>query len=386
MPHSHVALAIVFLLGSFASTGLGSPPEATGTAKASLRLSTATGPLRIGIVGLVHGHVEGLLWQASQRKDLQIVGIFEPDRALFDRLAAKYKLDPGLYHASLEEMLEAAKPEAVSVMTSIKDHRAAVEACAPRGVHLLLEKPLAFSNEDAMRFEELARRHGVLVLTNFETSWYGSVREAKRLVDSGEMSPVRKMIFRHGHKGPKEIGCGPEFVNWLTDPDQNGGGAVVDFGCYGAVISTWIMNGERPTSVTASAATIKPALYPRVDDDATIVLTYPTATAVIEASWAWTHDNKEADIFTEHGSIHAGRWDDLQLRDENAPLRMVKPPSKPPHLENEWTYLRKVVRGECEVDPLSSLEFNVIVADILDRARDSAAHSPARPAPGLRVK
>jgi len=377
MPYNSIVVAIVFLLGSLACSSAGAPPEADETAKAPLRISSATGPLRIGIVGLVHGHVEGLLWQASQRNDLQIVGIAEPNRALFDRLAAKYKLDPGLYHASLDAMLDAAKPEAVSVMTSIKGHRAAVEACAPRQVHLLLEKPLAFSNQDAQRFEELAHRHGVLVLTNFETSWYASVREAKRLVESGEMSPVRKMVFRHGHKGPKEIGCGPEFVDWLTDPDQNGGGAIVDFGCYGAVISTWIMNGARPTSVTASATTLKPAMYPRVDDDATIVLTYPSATAVIEASWAWTHDNKEADIFTEHGSIHAGKWDDLQLRDENAPLRKVKPPSKPPHLENEWTYLRKVVRGECEVDPLSSLEFNVIVADILDRARQSQAHSPA---------
>lgn len=364
-----VTVLSVALLASF---GLDTPPESKQPVQA-LRLSKQTGPLQIGIVGLVHGHVEGLLWNASQRKDLEIIGIAEPNRALFDRLATKYKLDPALYHASLDEMLDTAKPEAVSVMSSIKDHRAAVEACAPRGVHLLLEKPLAFSNDDAARIEQLAHQFGVLVLTNFETSWYASVREAKRLVESGEMSPVRKMIFRHGHKGPKEIGCGPEFVNWLTDPDQNGGGAIVDFGCYGAVISTWIMNGEKPTSVTASATTLKPAMYPRVDDDATIVLTYPTATAVIEASWAWTHDNKDADIYTERGSIHAGKWDDLQLREENAPPKTVKPPTKPADLENEWTYLRKVVRGECEVDALSSLGFNVTVADILDRARRSAA-------------
>jgi predicted dehydrogenase len=333
------------------------------------RLSTQTGPLRIGIVGMVHGHVEGLLWQASQRQDLKIVGIYEPDRSVFDRLAAKYKLDPALYHASLAEMLDAAKPEAVSVMSSIHDHLAAVEACAPRGVHLLLEKPLAYGRGDAERMAALAREHGVLVLTNFETSWYASVREARRMVESGERAPIRKMVFRHGHKGPKEIGCSPEFVAWLTDPAQNGGGAIVDFGCYGAVISTWMMNRQRPTRVTASAATLKPSVYPRVDDDATIVLTYPTATAVIEASWCWTHDNKEMDVYTERGSIHAAKWDELSIREENAPAKPVKPPAKPPELENEWTYLRKVIRGECAVDPLSSLETNVIVAEILDEAR-----------------
>lgn len=345
--------------------GTGAPPgEAAG-----VRFSKAEGALRIGVVGMVHGHVEGLLWQAGHRDDLTIVGVYEPNRALFDRLAAKYGLDASLYHASLEAMLEKSKPEAVSVMTSIKDHLAAVEACSRRGVHLLIEKPLAFRVEDARRMEELARKHGVLVLTNYETSWYASLREAKRMVESGEMSPVRKMVFRHGHKGPREIGCSEEFLAWLTDPEQNGGGAVVDFGCYGAVLATWLMEGARPVSVTASRTTLKPDKYPRVDDDATIVLTYPTATAVIQASWAWTHDNKEADISTERGSIHAGKWDDLQVRAENSPPRSVKPAPKPADLENEWTYLRRVVRGECAVDALSSLEMNVVVVEVLERAR-----------------
>ncbi|HLP84646.1 MAG TPA: Gfo/Idh/MocA family oxidoreductase [Phycisphaerales bacterium] len=339
---------------------------------APVKFSTNTGPLRIGIIGLVHGHVEGLLWQASQRSDITIVGIAEPNRALFDRLAAKYKLDASLYHADTEAMLDAAKPEAVSVMTSIADHLAAVEACAPRGVHMLLEKPLAYTKVDADRIATLARDNRVLALTNFETSWYASVREAKRLVDEGTRAPIRRMIFRHGHKGPKEIGCSPEFLAWLTDPAENGGGAVVDFGCYGAVLATWLMQGKRPTSITASITTLKPDTYPRVDDDATIILTYPTATAVIQASWAWTHDNKEMDLHTERGSIHAGKWDDLHVRDENGPLIARTPQAKPAHLENEWTYLRNVVRGECEVDPLSSLEYNVIVAEILDAARNAS--------------
>jgi len=211
--------------------------------------------------------------------------------------------------------------------------------------------------------------HGVLVLTNFETSWYASVREAERLVRSGGMAPIRRMVFRHGHKGPKEIGCSTEFLEWLTDPIENGGGAIVDFGCYGAAISTWMMDGARPTKVVASATTLKPLFYPRVDDDATIVLTYPTATAVIQASWAWTHDNKEMDLHTEKGSVHASKWDALWVRNENGPLTERRPEPKPAELENEWTYLRKVVRGECAVDPLSSLELNVIVAEILDEAR-----------------
>ena len=369
---------IALAAAAFALLGLtthASPPEPKSINPTVF--SKGTGPLRLGIVGLVHGHVEGLLWQASQRTDIQIVGVYEPDRVLFNKLATKYKLDPSLYYAELPAMLDSAKPEAVSVMSSVKDHLAAVEACAPRGVHLLLEKPLAFSTAHAKRIESLAQKHGVLVLTNFETSWYASVREAKRLVSSGERAPIRRMVFRHGHKGPREIGCQPEFLNWLTDPEANGGGAVVDFGCYGAVLSTWLMDGQAPTTITASRSTLKPTLYPRVDDDATIILTYPGTTAVIQASWAWTHDNKEMDLHTERGSIHAGKWDELSVREENSPPKAVQPPTKPDHLKDEWTYLRLVVRGECEVDPLSSLAFNVIVADILDAARQSAISGQA---------
>jgi len=367
MPRSIVLLALALFWAC--APQVHEPDGQARPSVQSVRLSTGTGPLRIGIIGMSHGHVEGLLWQAAQREDLKIVGIAEPNRALFDRLAAKYKLDASLYFADAKAMLDAASPEAVSVMSSIQEHRHAADLCAPRGVHMLFEKPLAFSKEDAAAIERLAREHRVLALTNYETSWYASVREAQRLVESGERAPIRRMIFRHGHKGPREIGCSPEFLAWLTDPEKNGGGAAVDFGCYGAVLATWMMHGQRPTSITASTSQLKPGVYPRVDDDATIILTYPTATAVIEASWAWTHDNKEMDLYTERGSIHAGKWDELKIREENAPAKVVAPPPKPPHLENEWTYLRKVVRGECEVDPLSSLEYNVIVAEILDKSR-----------------
>lgn len=363
-PPALVLLAAITL----ATSAIAQPKAAT-----PIRHSTQSGPLRIAIIGLVHGHVEGLLWQAGKRDDLTIVGIYEPDRALFDRLAAKYSLDASLYHDHLGEMLDAAKPEAASVMSSIKDHRAAVEACAPRGVHTLHEKPLAFSSADAQRMAELSREHGVYVLTNYETSWYASVREAQRVVADGSMAPIRRMVFRHGHRGPKEIGCSPEFVAWLTDPIENGGGAIVDFGCYGAVLSTWMMGNQRPTRIVASINHLKPDVYPHVDDDATIVLTYPTATAVIQASWAWTHDNKEMDIYTEKGSIHAGRWDDLSFRDPDKPSRPIKPPAKPPALADEWTYLTRVVRGLTPVDPLSSLETNLIVVEILDAARSAVA-------------
>jgi predicted dehydrogenase len=70
----------------------------------------------------------------------------------------------------------------------------------------------------------------------------------------------------------------PEFLQWLTDPVLNGGGALTDFGCYGADLATWFMNGETPLTVTAVTQQIKPDLYPKVDDEATIILAYKKGT------------------------------------------------------------------------------------------------------------
>ena len=80
----------------------------------------------------------------------------------------------------------------------------------------------------------------------------------------------------------------PEFLDWLLDPVRNGGGALTDFGCYGANLMTWLMRGQRPRSVTALTQHLKTdPVYARVDDEATIVLDYPTAQAIIQASWNW---------------------------------------------------------------------------------------------------
>ena len=120
-----------------------------------------------------------------------------------------------------------------------------------------------------------------------------SNRAAYDLVHGHALGDVRKVVVHDGHSGPKEIGVGPEFLSWLTDPKLNGGGALFDFGCYGADLMTWLMDGQRPETVTAVTQQIKPEIYPRVDDEATIILTYPKAQAILQASWNWPFDRKD---------------------------------------------------------------------------------------------
>ena len=98
---------------------------------------------------------------------------------------------------------------------------------------------------------------------------------------------------------------GEEFSSWLLTEEQNGGGAIMGFGCYGANLVTWLMDGERPTSVTAATQVFKEAPYGAVDDEATIILTYPSAQAIIQVSWNWPFSRKDMSVYGTRGYVMA---------------------------------------------------------------------------------
>jgi predicted dehydrogenase len=334
---------------------------------------TAT-PLRVAIVGLVHGHVHGFLDQSRRSPQIEIVGVVEPDRQLLSQAGAKYGFNQALLFADLEEMIAKTHPQAALVYTNTYDHRRVVEICARHGVHVMMEKPLAVSLDDALAMEKASHAGKVHVLVNYETSWYRSNHAAYDLVHEGALGEIRKVVVHDGHKGPKEIGVQPEFLAWLTDPKLNGGGALFDFGCYGADLMTWLMDGQRPQTVTAVTQQIKPQIYARVDDEATIVLTYPKAQAIVQASWNWPLDRKDMEIYGQTGQVFTMKRDDIRERlGEDKPEEQLAAKPVPAPYDNSLSYLRAVIIDGAEEDGLSSLQTNVTVTEILDAARRSAS-------------
>ncbi len=283
-------------------------------------------PLRIAIVGLVHGHVRGFLDRVKDRTDVQLVALVDSDTALLEQYRQRYGVAPERAHSSLEGMLDSVRPEAVAVFTSTYDHPKVVEACAARGIHVMMEKPLAVSMEHGRRMAEAAARGRIQVLVNYETTWYPSNRAVYRAVREGALGPVRKMVAHDGHRGPKEIGVQPEFLAWLTDPVLNGGGALTDFGCYGANLFTWLMGEVRPVSVMAVTQTLKPAVYPRVDDEATIVVTWPEAVGIIQASWNWPFDRKDLEVYGRTGQALTVQREAVRFRLEGKANEEVRSP------------------------------------------------------------
>jgi len=336
--------------------------------------SPAPPPLRVGIVGLVHGHVHGFLDQSRHSPEIEIVGIADPDRQLLSQAATRYGFDQSALFTDLEDMIVKAHPQAVLAYTNTYDHRRVVEIAARYGVHVMMEKPLAVSLDDALAIEKAAHAAKIHVLVNYETSWYPSNHAAYDLVHAGALGEIRKVVVHDGHSGPKEIGVEPEFLAWLTDPKLNGAGALFDFGCYGADLMTWLMDGQRPEGVTAVTQQIKPQIYSRVDDEATIILTYPRAQAIVQASWNWPFDRKDMEVYGQTGYAITMKRDDIRVRrkGEDREAQTAAKPVDAPY-DNSLSYLRAVILEGAKEDSLSSLETNVTVTEILDAARRSAA-------------
>jgi len=344
------------------------------TAWTNLPAQPPAPPVRVAIVGLAHDHVIGFLQQLPQHSEVELVGIAEADSTLIDKYKNKFHLADTLFFKSEANMIEVRHPQAVLVYTSIAEHRNAIGIAAQYGVSSMVEKPLSISFEDALAIRKIARYHKVHVLVNYETTWYTSNRAAYNDVRDGHIGPIRRVVVHDGHEGPKEIGVSPEFFRWLTDPELNGAGALYDFGCYGVDLMTWLMHGETPSTVTAVVNHDKPDIYPKVDDDATIVLQYPKAQAVIQASWNWPFSRKDMEVYGATGYVITVANEGLRTRmPHESAERTSTAPSLPDDERSSLGYLVAVLNGKIkDQGDLSALDTNVTVMQILDAARESA--------------
>ncbi len=326
---------------------------------------------KVGIAGLNHDHINGILNEYANGK-VNIVGIAEPSKYLQEKYRKKFHLPDSLFFNDLKAMIAARKPAIVLGYNAVGNHVDIVEVCAPLGIPVMVEKPLAATLEQAKRMEALADKYHINVLTNYETTWYPSFQDAYDIVNKDSIGDIRKIVIHDGHQGPVEIGCSPEFLSWLTDPILNGAGALNDFGCYGADLMTWLMHGEKPIAVTAVARHYKPNVYPKVEDDATVIVEYPTATGLIEASWSWPYGIKDMEVFGQTGYLHAidGNNLTLKLRDKN--MVVEKPAPLAADQASPIPYFTAVLQQTLKPDnDRSSLKYNMIVMQILDAAKRS---------------
>jgi predicted dehydrogenase len=346
----------------------------TAALSAPTRLAAQT-RTRLAIVGLDHDHVWGILKLIASEPDGELVAIADTHPELIQKAKAMVPESVSFY-SDYAAMLDEAKPEAVIVTTANSRHLEILRACAKRKIHFDTEKPMAASGADAREMERLAREAGIKLMVNYANAWTEPTQEGLRLIEDGGIGKIQKIIVQFGHEGPKEIGTSKYFADWLYDPVKNGAGALMDFGCYGA---DWAMVLKgRPKRVYATSLKLKTEQHNAVEDDATVLLEYADATAILMPSWDWPYGKGQAETFGSKGSFLV-TGDELLFHP--APRATVTGREYPegkmethpvaPEKRNGVAYFLYCIRNNKPIDGLVGPAVNVGVNEIIDAAKES---------------
>lgn len=260
---------------------------------------------RVGVIGFAHMHVNTLLDGFARLPNVEWVACADtvPDRpstvlkssargANLRRAQSVIGI-PRVY-ADYREMLDKEQMDVVVFCPENARHGEVCEAIAARGIHMLTEKPMAASLSEALRMARAVRTSGVTLMVNGPTTWSPAVRQMKALIDGGAIGDVWEVKWRNGASmGPLAYGVGDDA--W-TDEEKGtewwhyaapGGGALLDYCCYGACLSRWFL-GEQATAAYGLKANLR-SPYGDAEDNAIITLRFPRAVAILEATWTtWT--------------------------------------------------------------------------------------------------
>jgi len=333
---------------------------------------------RLGVAGLVHDHVWGLLDQFNALENVRIVAAADPNPPLIKAVGERFGLQKT--YPNFLDMLGNEELDAVLACTENSRHADVVEAASEKGVHVIMEKPMSANLKQAERIVRAGTKHGIKVMVNYPTTWSPAVQHAYKLVKEGRIGRVFHIRFRGAHAGPKEVGCSPYFYEWLYNRDLNGAGALLDYCCYGVNMAQWFL-GHQPESVVATTA-ILARTYLEVEDNALIVMEFEDAITYAEACWSQVGPNpihgpviNGADgslVVDEEGKLHLyavrekGSYRDIYQE-------TLKVPQPPEGWRNGPEYFVKRIAEDKEIDVPLDVRFNRNVQEVLEAGIRSAA-------------
>lgn len=335
--------------------------------------------LRLGMVSAAHLHARGLMRDALECPEADVVGLAEPNDELRNYFSQLY---PGLtVFRSAAELYDVAHPEAIITCADNRTGADIVIDAARRGMHVMKEKPMAADLTLAEKMSVAAARGGIRLMINWPTMWMPSLHEAKRLVDAGAVGRVWQTHFRNGHGGPpadfqerqpgERVGWG-----WLIERETNGGGAYVDFCSYGAALSRWIMG---PPSRVMSLGGRYAKDFFSVEDNAILVLGYERGHSVCEGTWTQPGRLSRVPqivIYGTEGTIALTGNTEIQIAttsDRPGEPRTITCEPLPAEAKNGPSYFaHRILNGE-PFEGLTDLEINRDAQEILEAGRIAMA-------------
>jgi predicted dehydrogenase len=334
---------------------------------------------KMAVVGLAHGHVWGHLPTIVKSSEVKLVGVYETNPELVAE--AKKIVAPTVpFYTDYKKMFDEQKPDLIWSFVPNNQHLEIVEACAPRGIHVIFEKPLAATYKDALEVQKLARAHHIKVMTNYQMAWWSANYAAKAQADAGAVGQVWRLHGIVGHGGPGSTGVrGKYFFEWLTDPVKNGAGALMDFGCYNALWSLWYLG--RPETVYAQVNQLRPETFPKVEDNSDMILHYKNAVGIYEGSWDLPASYQDLEIYGRQGSLYMKNGKVELRKGRNGEPQSLPLEPLPPERAEPVAFMVNALRNQKEIEGVTALDINVGVVEIIEAAKQSVKSGRAVPLP-----
>lgn len=266
---------------------------------------------RVGVIGLAHMHINNVLGLFAKHPQVELVACADtvPDRPELRK--GPYTRQWNLEHALRDlgvpksyddyaEMLAAERLDVVICCSENAKHPEVVSACAAAGVNVCVEKPMAGSLSDALAMARAVQAAGTTMLINWPMTWNPAARKAKALIDDGAIGRVLEVRARLGHTGPLGSGAKHAGVREEAAPltatelgavwwhsRAAGGGAMLDFCCYGAMVARWFVGEPAIAAVGLRANLSSP--FGDADDNGAMICRFPSAMGLFEGTWTTRH-------------------------------------------------------------------------------------------------
>jgi predicted dehydrogenase len=304
----------------------------------------------------------------KEMDEAALVAAADVNPPLLERARSEYGV--ATTYASYQEMFDRERLDIVVVTTDNAGTADVVEAAAAKGIHVQSEKPMSATLEQADRMVRAADKAGVLLMINWPTAWSPAIQTMDRLIREGRIGRPVQSRYRAAHNGPKEIGCSHYFYEWLYDRARNGAGALMDYCCYGADIARhWL---GKPTSVVGIAGRLVKD-YIDVDDNAIILMKYPNAIGIAEASWTQIASEGGANptVYGTEGTLSVVGNRVRLARGESEP-QLIEPDTPPPGRRNGAEYLVSCLRAGSPLEGMCSPRVSRDAQAILEAGLRSA--------------
>lgn len=362
---------------------------------------------RVGVIGFAHMHINSLVAQFGQHEQVQLIAGADTVPARPELRDAMYTRGWNIRHAvekvglpnmydRYDEMLGKEGFDLILCCAENARHAEVVEACAAAGVHVVVEKPMASSLAHGLRMARAAQAAGTEVIVNWPTTWSPAIRKAKELIDGGAIGRVIEVKWRGGHLGPLGYGvshpgisegAGPmsgveRGATWWHQKDT-GGGAMLDYCCYGSKLARWFI-GEPGLAAVGMRANLN-SHWGDAEDNAAMIVRFSAAMAIMEGSWT-THDHGVSPgpiVYGTDGTLVVerpkGAAERVRVEKGSGQSATHEVESLPAGQQNiAQAYIHHLDTDEA-LHPTLDLAFNLEVMAILDagvRAADSGKLEP----------